>query len=88
MSKLGSPRPHGGTRTAIREQALPSQPSKVQLHGLNLSISHSNPLDAGYRSDRSISHEIVDDTNLVSIDRDLLISFREMMTPRRLGAAT
>jgi hypothetical protein len=27
MSKFGSPRPHGGTRTAIKEQALPSQPS-------------------------------------------------------------
>src|SRR5258707_13880612 len=27
MSKFGSPRPHGGTRTATREQALQSQPS-------------------------------------------------------------
>jgi hypothetical protein len=103
MSKFGSPRPHGGTRTAIRSRRCrrnprsaefflsdcrPLQAVKSQSHGLNLSISHSNPLDAGYRSDRSISHEIVDDTNLVSIDRDLLISFREMMTPRRLGAAT
>ena len=80
--RLGSRRCSRNLRSAecFLSDCRPLQAVKVQSHGLNLPISHSNPLDAGYRSDRSISHEIVDDTNLVSIDKDLLISFREMMT--------